>query len=160
MPALRVKRPLKFAAAFSALVRLGAKTHLIDASQEVTSVTSVNARRYGVGYGDRGILLPFLNQNTVSDFPYEKPDRHALSNDCRASCYINSDLSPTELCRKHRTEAVPSEPNGFVTDVDATFKQQILDLTQRQRIADVHDQSQSNDLRHEGPSGLFEPGLT
>ena len=38
---------------------------------------------------------------------------------------------------EHRTEPVPPEPHRFVADIDAAFEQQIFDLPQRQRIADV-----------------------
>jgi hypothetical protein len=34
-----------------------------------------------------------------------------------------------------------------VANVDAALKQQILDLTERQRIADVRHHRQANDLR-------------
>ena len=39
--------------------------------------------------------------------------------------------------RKHRTEPVPPVPNRLVADVDAPLEQNILDLSQRQRIADI-----------------------
>jgi hypothetical protein len=39
--------------------------------------------------------------------------------------------------RKYRTETVPPVPNRLVTNVDASLEQNILDLSQRQRIADI-----------------------
>ena len=39
-----------------------------------------------------------------------------------------------DLCGEHRTEPVPPETNGFMADIDATLKQQILNLSQRERM--------------------------
>jgi hypothetical protein len=36
-----------------------------------------------------------------------------------------------DLGREHRAQPVPTEPDRLVADVDAAFKQQILDLAQR-----------------------------
>jgi len=38
---------------------------------------------------------------------------------------------------KHRTEAIPPEPHRLVADVDTSLEQNILDLPQRKRIADI-----------------------
>ena len=43
-----------------------------------------------------------------------------------------------DLVGKHRTEAIPPEPYRLVADVDAPLEKNILDLPQRQRIADVY----------------------
>ena len=43
-----------------------------------------------------------------------------------------------DLVREHRTEPVPPEPNRLVADVDAPLEQSILNLSQRQRIAEIH----------------------
>ena len=51
-----------------------------------------------------------------------------------------------DLPSEHRAEPVPLEPNGFVADIDDRFEQKIFDLTERQRIADVHHHSQADDL--------------
>jgi len=42
-----------------------------------------------------------------------------------------------DLGSEHRTEPVPPEPHRLMADVDAALEQQILDLTQRKRVADV-----------------------
>jgi hypothetical protein len=42
---------------------------------------------------------------------------------------MNSSYAP--LCGKHLTEPVPPEPHRLMTNVDATFGQQVLDLAQR-----------------------------
>ena len=48
--------------------------------------------------------------------------------------------------RKHRTEPVPPVPNHLVADVDAPLEQNILDLSQRQRIADIHHHHETDHL--------------
>ena len=47
---------------------------------------------------------------------------------------------------EHRTEPVPPVPNRLVADVDAPLKQEILDLSQRQRIADIHHHREADHL--------------
>ncbi len=39
---------------------------------------------------------------------------------------------------EHRAEPVPPKPHRLVADVDAALEQQILDVAQRQRVADLH----------------------
>jgi hypothetical protein len=41
---------------------------------------------------------------------------------------INTPLA--DLGREHRTKPVPPEPHRLVTDIDAAFKEQVLDLLQ------------------------------
>ena len=48
--------------------------------------------------------------------------------------------------RKHRTEPVPPVPNRLVADVDPPLEQNILDLSQRQRIADIHHHHEADHL--------------
>src|SRR5665648_8440 len=48
--------------------------------------------------------------------------------------------------RKHRTEPVPPGPNRLVADVDAPLEQNILNLPQRQRIADIHHHHEADHL--------------
>ena len=48
--------------------------------------------------------------------------------------------------RKHRTEAIPPEPYCLVADVDAPLEQNILNLSQRQRIADIHHHREADHL--------------
>ena len=48
--------------------------------------------------------------------------------------------------RKHRTEPVPPKPYRLVADVDAPLEQNILDLSQRQRIADIHHHREPDHL--------------
>jgi len=52
----------------------------------------------------------------------------------------------SDLVGEHWTETVPPEPNRLVTDVDAPFEQNILDLPQRQRIADIHHHHEADHL--------------
>ncbi len=52
-----------------------------------------------------------------------------------------------DLRGEHRTEPVPPETYCLVAYIDATLKQQILDLSQRNRIPDVHHYREANYLR-------------
>jgi hypothetical protein len=51
-----------------------------------------------------------------------------------------------DLVGEHRTEAIPPEPYRLVADVDAPLEEQIFDLPQRQRIADIHHHREADDL--------------
>jgi len=51
-----------------------------------------------------------------------------------------------DLRGEHRTEAVPPVPDRLVADIDATFEQQIFDLPQRQRIADLYHHREADYL--------------
>jgi hypothetical protein len=44
----------------------------------------------------------------------------------------------TNIGSKHRPKPVPPHSDGLVADVDAALEQQILDVPQRKREADVH----------------------
>jgi len=48
--------------------------------------------------------------------------------------------------REHWTEPVPPEPNRLVADIDAPLMEQVLDLPQRQRIADIHHHREADYL--------------
>ena len=64
-----------------------------------------------------------------------------------------------DLRGEHRTEPVPPEPHRLVTDIDAAFVQQIFDLAQRQRVADIHHHREADDLgrRVEIAERIFHP---
>ena len=47
-----------------------------------------------------------------------------------------------DLRGKQLTEPVPPVAHGLVADVDATLDQQVLDLPQRQREANIHHHSE------------------
>jgi hypothetical protein len=51
------------------------------------------------------------------------------------------------LRSEHRTKPVPPKPHRFVRKIDPALVQQILDVSQRQRKADIHHHRQANDLR-------------
>ena len=57
------------------------------------------------------------------------------------------DALASDLRGKHRTEPVPPQPDGFVADVDPALGQQVLDVAQRQGVADIHLHHQPDDLR-------------
>src|SRR5665811_882932 len=48
--------------------------------------------------------------------------------------------------REHRSEPVTPEPNRLVADIDPPLVEQILDLSQRKRIADVHHHHEADHL--------------
>lgn len=49
--------------------------------------------------------------------------------------------------RQERSEPVPPIPHRLVVDVDASLIEQILDVPQGEREADVHHNHQADDLR-------------
>ena len=57
---------------------------------------------------------------------------------------VNAPLA--DLRGEHRTEAVPPEPHRLVADIDPAFEQQIFNLPQRERIADVHHHREADHL--------------
>ena len=52
-----------------------------------------------------------------------------------------------DLGREHRTEPVPPQTHRLVADVDAALEQDVLDLAQRQRVADVQHHRAPDHLR-------------
>ena len=57
------------------------------------------------------------------------------------------DALPPDVASEHRPKAVPPQPYRFMTDVDPTLEQQVLDVPQRQREAHVHQHHQPDHLR-------------
>jgi hypothetical protein len=51
------------------------------------------------------------------------------------------DAAFLDLGCKHRAEAMPPEPDGFVADIHATLMQNILDIAQREREPHVQHHS-------------------
>ena len=51
-----------------------------------------------------------------------------------------------DLRSKQRAKAVPPVPHRFMANVYAPFEQNIFDLTQRQRIADIRHHREADDL--------------
>ena len=47
---------------------------------------------------------------------------------------------------EHRTKLVPLKLDGFVTDIDTTFVQQILHVAKRKRKSDIRHHGQADDL--------------
>ena len=50
-----------------------------------------------------------------------------------------------DLRGKHRADPVPPKSDRLVADVDATLKQQVLDLARRRRIPDAQHHYQADD---------------
>lgn len=51
-----------------------------------------------------------------------------------------------DLRGEHRTEAVPPKPHRLVADVDAALRQQVLHVSQRQRVFHVHHHHEADHL--------------
>ena len=64
-----------------------------------------------------------------------------------------------DFSRKYLTEPVPPEAHRLMTDIDAAFEQQILDLAQRKWVVHIHHHRQTNDLgrRVEIAERIFHP---
>jgi hypothetical protein len=54
-------------------------------------------------------------------------------------------LAP-DVSGEHRAEAVPPQPDRLVANVDAALEQQVFDVPQAQREADIHQHRETNDL--------------
>ena len=74
------------------------------------------------------------------------PHKHLI--EMPAPVRIRMMLNPAfpDLRSKHRPKPVPPEPHRLVADIDATFEQHVLNLAQRQRVADVHHHREADDL--------------
>jgi hypothetical protein len=57
-----------------------------------------------------------------------------------------ADPLPANVGGKHRTEPSPPEPHRLMTDVDAALEQQVLNIAQRQRKSNVHQDHQPDYL--------------
>src|SRR5437870_4500028 len=53
---------------------------------------------------------------------------------------------PSDVTGEHRSEPVPPVPDRLMADVDPALEQQVLDVPQRQREANVHHDHDANDL--------------
>ena len=74
------------------------------------------------------------------------PHEHLVQVPAPAGIRMVLDTALSDLRCEHRTEPVPPEPHGLVTNIDAALEQQILDLPQRQWIPDVHHHRQADHL--------------
>ena len=63
-----------------------------------------------------------------------------------ATRFHTPDPAFPDLGGKHRSEAMPPVPDGFVADVDAALMQQILDVSQRERETHVQHHRQADHL--------------
>ena len=52
-----------------------------------------------------------------------------------------------DLAGEHRAEPVPPQTHRLVADIDPALEQQVLDIAQRERVADVHHDHQPDHLR-------------
>ena len=56
------------------------------------------------------------------------------------------DSAPADFCRENCPEAVPPEPHRLMGDVDPALVEQVLDVPQRQRVADIHHHREADYL--------------
>ena len=87
------------------------------------------------------------------------PNKHLIQ--VPAPVRIRTMMNPPlpDLRSEHRAEPVPPETHRLVADIDATFEQHVLNLAQRQRVADVHHHREADDLgrRVEIAERIFHP---
>ena len=64
-----------------------------------------------------------------------------------------------DLRGEHRAEPVPPQPYCLMANIDAALEQDILNLAQRQRVANVHHHREANNLgrRVEISKWIFHP---
>src|SRR5665811_2011434 len=74
------------------------------------------------------------------------PDKHLIQVPAQLRIGAMMKASFPDLAGEHRSEPVPPEPNRLVADIDPPLVEQILDLPQRKRIADVHHHREADHL--------------
>lgn len=118
--------------------------------------------------GEGGYLVAGLADVAFEDFAflvYRTPEVVGLAVDLHidpiemptplAEAAHPADPLSANVCREHRTKAIPPEPDGFMANVDAALKQQIFDVAQRQREPDIRQHHKADRLRRgvEAPEG-------
>ena len=73
-------------------------------------------------------------------------DEHLVQMPPPSAGFHTLDPSLSDLGRKHRAEPVPPKSHSLMTDIDAAFVQQILDISKGQRETDVHHHRQADNL--------------
>jgi hypothetical protein len=56
------------------------------------------------------------------------------------------DPAAPDLSRENRPEPAPPEPNRLMRDIGPALVQRVLDVPQRQRVADIQHHRQADDL--------------
>jgi hypothetical protein len=64
----------------------------------------------------------------------------------RISLTAPTDALTANVCSEQRAEAIPPKAHGLVAQVDAALEKQILDVAQRQRKPDIHQDDKADDL--------------
>nr|WP_291896714.1 hypothetical protein [Maricaulis sp.] len=67
-----------------------------------------------------------------------------MSGPVRVVCVL--DAASSDRRREEWTEAVPPKSHCFMSDIDAAFVEQILDVPERQRKTDIQHHGQADDL--------------
>lgn len=57
-----------------------------------------------------------------------------------------ADPLPLDIRREQRPEPVPPQTNRFAADIYATLEQEVLDVPQRKREADLHHDHEPDNL--------------
>jgi hypothetical protein len=57
-----------------------------------------------------------------------------------------ADALAADVGREHRTEPIPPKPHCLVAQVNAALEQEVLDVAQRQRKPDVHENDEADHL--------------
>ena len=65
------------------------------------------------------------------------PDKHLIKMPAPVRIGSMMNAACPELGCKQRTKAVPPVPHRLITNVDATFEQNVFDLAQRKRIYNI-----------------------
>jgi hypothetical protein len=74
------------------------------------------------------------------------PDEHFIQVPTPSGKRPIMNVSLLDLCREHRSEPNPLEPNRLVANIYAALEQNILHLPKRQRMANVHHDNEADHL--------------
>ena len=94
-----------------------------------------------------GVRESYAKVSSVKAMPWPPPMQSVTTPRLIPSRRPMMKASLPDLVGEHRTEAIPPEPYRLVADVDAPLQQNILDQSQRQRIADVHHHRDADHFR-------------
>ena len=70
-----------------------------------------------------------------------------------------ADPLTADVCCEQRTKPVPPEADSFVADIDTALVKQIFDVSQRQRVFQVHQHRQADHLRRRIEAAEWRCGL-
>jgi len=53
---------------------------------------------------------------------------------------------PANIGREHRTEAIPPQPHGFVTQIVTTLEKEVFDVPKAKRISHIQHHHHADDF--------------